>query len=76
MALNILLEKMRIIIFKFLTKKGDKTMKRKCVFCGEAIKDYGNDPYPVKEYGRCCDKCNMNYVIPARIEELAKEQSS
>ena len=38
-----------------------------CCICGIKIKDYGNNPDPVKLSGRCCDKCNKEVVIPARF---------
>lgn len=39
-----------------------------CVICGEEIEGYGNNPAPVAESGRCCDSCNIKFVIPARLE--------
>ena len=39
-----------------------------CVICGEDFEGYGNDPAPVTEKGRCCDACNLKFVIPARLE--------
>ena len=49
----------------------------KCCICGEEIKEYGNNPYgaldekgnPInwKSEDECCDKCNMQYVIPGRL---------
>jgi len=50
----------------------------KCCICGEHSlgwgdnKEFGNNPYPVKEDGECCDKCNITYVIPARIMQTNK----
>jgi len=51
-----------------------------CVICGKKIKpqktdngetywDNGHNALPVKE-GRCCDKCNQEKVIPARLDIL------
>lgn len=39
----------------------------KCVICGKEIQGYGNNAIPLKK-GRCCDDCNIKYVIPKRIE--------
>lgn len=40
----------------------------KCCICGKQVDfGYGNNPIPVKPNGRCCDTCNLDYVIPARI---------
>ena len=48
-----------------------------CCICGKEYKGYGNNPYPVgwdvfSEEDRCCNECNMKYVIPARISRLAE----
>jgi len=45
-----------------------------CCICGEPIEGYGNNPAPVKDEGRCCDACNIKFVIPARLAELNKEE--
>lgn len=50
-----------------LTEAVDDTI---CCICGEPIEGYGNNPYPVKEKGRCCDSCNLHFVIPARLQAL------
>ena len=49
--------------------------EHKCCICGEPIEGYGNNPFPVKTEGDCCDKCNAEVVIPARIEKM-KEAAS
>lgn len=42
-----------------------------CNICGKKLDEYGNNPWPIcdindtEEY-RCCDECNMIYVIQAR----------
>lgn len=41
----------------------------KCVICNNDFNGYGNNAQPLKD-GLCCDKCNANKVIPARIFEL------
>lgn len=40
-----------------------------CCFCGRAFKGWGNNPYPLNkdEKARCCDDCNDNLVVPARL---------
>lgn len=45
-----------------------------CVICGKSFTGWGNDPWPVKEEGYCCDKCNMEVVLPARLALLAKSE--
>ena len=46
-----------------------------CVLCGKRIRGYGSSADPVKD-GRCCDKCHVSVVIPARIRTVkeSKEQ--
>ena len=42
----------------------------KCCICGKEFIGYGNDPWPVVDEGECCDTCNINIVLPARIEQM------
>ena len=44
----------------------------KCCICGKEVDGWGNNPWPVKEEGECCDDCNSNEVIPARIFQIYK----
>jgi hypothetical protein len=49
----------------------------RCCICREWIArkdgwDEGNNAKPVRE-GRCCDYCNRNVVIPARLQCLMDE---
>ncbi len=46
--------------------------EKKCCICGIAFTGWGNNPWPVKKDGRCCDSCNNQYVIPARILGIRK----
>lgn len=46
----------------------------KCCFCNRVIKkvgnwDQGNNAEPLYP-GRCCDSCNNERVIPARLENI------
>ena len=47
---------------------------RRCCICGNPLPkgDLGNNPEPIKPYssGTCCNECNMNKVIPARLGKL------
>jgi hypothetical protein len=47
----------------------EDTQEDICCICGEKIEGYGNNAEPVKS-GRCCDACNIKFVIPARIEQM------
>lgn len=44
----------------------------KCCICGSHCYGFGNNPYPVSknENDRCCDDCNSEVVIPARLMNL------
>ena len=46
------------------------TENKRCCFCGAELKDgWGNNPDPANtmDDAQCCDCCNANIVIPARI---------
>ena len=44
----------------------------RCCICVKKIQGVGNDPYPVREKGRCCQYCNYTLVLPERIR-LSKQ---
>ena len=46
-------------------KKNEK--EKKCCICGRTFTGWGNNPWPVRLNGRCCDSCNSMYVLPARL---------
>ena len=45
-----------------------------CCICGKKFVGWGNNPYPLcdkEDYeSRCCDACNDNHVVPARLAIL------
>lgn len=41
---------------------------KKCCICGEWFNEWGNNPWPIKLDGSCCDRCNNEAVIPARLK--------
>ena len=49
-------------------KEGEQEDK-KCVLCGKVYRGWGNDAWPLAD-GYCCDKCNNEKVIPARIAQM------
>ena len=52
-----------------------KTEEKKiCCLCGKKFEGYGNNPSPGKEKGSCCNECNLNTVILARINQLRGER--
>ena len=50
---------------------------RKCCICGKPFRlgEWGNNPEPIKPYssGTCCDECNMEKVVPARLAAIPRE---
>lgn len=46
----------------------------KCCFCGETFGGVGENPWPVKEEGYCCDACYAKIALPARIRETVTEE--
>lgn len=44
-----------------------------CCICGEEIEGYGNNAEPYKT-GRCCDECNIHFVIPARLVAMQNKE--
>lgn len=56
--------------------KGQEKETKKCCICGREFKGWGNNPWPVKKDGECCDMCNFQYVLPERIRLLdARERN-
>lgn len=46
-----------------------------CCICGNAYDGFGNNALPYKD-GRCCDACNLHFVIPTRIQALLAQKDS
>ena len=44
-----------------------------CSICGQEYQGWGNNAYPINS-GRCCNVCNDNHVIPARIAQMYRRQ--
>jgi len=42
-----------------------------CAICNLKIQgQYGNNPWPVTDKGKCCNVCQQTEVLPARFLEL------
>ena len=40
-----------------------------CSICDDVIEgEFGNNAEPINS-GRCCDTCNLMYVVPTRIKQ-------
>ena len=51
--------------------KDNKPVQRCCI-CAKEFVGFGNNPYPLKSSGRCCDECNKK-VVKVRIEEAIRK---
>lgn len=40
-----------------------------CILCGDSFYGMGANPSPLADSGECCDYCDNNLVIPARITQ-------
>lgn len=49
-----------------------------CCICHKIFTDWGNDPWPVvkDDDARCCDACDMNVVVPARIAQMYSKEDN
>lgn len=49
----------------------------KCCICHKIFTGWGNDPWPVvkDDDARCCDDCDMNVVVPARIAGMFSKEN-
>lgn len=56
-------------IVKHVEASINTVLNNVCCICGEELKGFGNNPYPISDEGKCCDKCN-DKVIEARIANL------
>lgn len=54
-------------------KLDEDIKKKRCVICGKEFEGYGNNAQPVKA-GFCCDDCNKDVVIPARLEKAGLKE--
>jgi len=49
-----------------------ENQEKVCCICGMKFTGWGNNPYPVVEDAdaRCCDACNKEKVLPARLAQM------
>lgn len=55
---------------KLLDEKAAK-LEFVCSICQLPFRGYGNNALPINP-GRCCDRCDENVVIPARINQMIR----
>ena len=50
----------------------------KCCFCNATIDGYGNSIRPLfrGRNARCCDKCNLDIIIPFRMLEALSRRDN
>jgi len=47
--------------------------KHKCVLCEKIFYGYGNNPEPLASIDEfCCDDCNLEKVVPARLKHYGR----
>lgn len=51
----------------------DRRNTQECCICGKEFTGYGNNPWPVMKDGKCCDECNFDTVLPARLAGNSKK---
>ena len=45
-----------------------------CVLCDAKFSEWGNNPYPLANSGKCCNTCNTTRVIPQRLYKLKEAE--
>jgi hypothetical protein len=55
--------------------KEGKEAEYTCCICGEDFEGYGNNPEPYMsaDKGKCCDSCNLHFVVPMRLEQSKED---
>lgn len=53
-----------------------ENQEKVCCICGVKFTGWGNNPYPVveDEGARCCDVCNAERVVHARLAQMFVER--
>lgn len=66
-----------IVGTKHSAERMDNVKYYDCCICGQVCMDLGNNPWPVVKDAdaRCCDRCNDEVVIPARIKRMMEKDS-
>jgi hypothetical protein len=57
---------------QFWALKRPELKDQTCGICQKKYDGFGNNPYPIN-LDRCCDDCNVKYVIPRRFDCLSRE---
>ena len=64
-----------LCVMRRFAVKSDPTEVRgfMCCLCDNPVQGFGNNPYPLKEEGKCCDECNTK-VIMERFKMMREAQ--
>jgi hypothetical protein len=57
-----------IVMNSNIVKDCNRINNNECILCGGDYGEYGHNPAPLGQGGRCCDKCNSQDVLPARLK--------
>lgn len=59
-----------------MTAPDPRTQTHTCCLCGTTFTGWGNNPDPLGDHedDRCCDDCNANKVIPARLVGMSRNK--
>ena len=51
-------------------------IEKRCSICGRLCGERVHNVFPYKKSGMCCDTCNQEYIIPAKIkyEEMERRR--
>ena len=55
-----------------MEKRNEPDNRRKCPICRKRYDGFGHNALPVWP-GRCCDRCNRDYVIPMRLRLMQQQ---
>ena len=55
-----------------MEKRKEPDNRRKCPICRKRYDGFGHNALPVWP-GRCCDRCNRDYVIPMRLRLMQQQ---
>lgn len=47
-----------------------------CCICGKKFRGWGNNPWPIKQDGVCCDNCNWAVIEERLIQSVFKRSSN
>ena len=61
------MKKKNVADVRELAKTVKKVKRNTCPICGKEFKGYGNNCAPLYFPEQCCDKCNIEVIVPIRL---------